>query len=167
MHDESGRKRKRNKKDKENFQIITCICPFDCPQICQPHSPSPVPSRLSVLGGCCGGLLWVTPPWALGGAGTELQELVLGQMEKSPEQAGQLLSPKQGGGECCLFHSLLQKRLAVLKNFPLFLLCMRVGLQSSANSSRIQQEILPGASVFELCLLRPRQRGRVWKAKCS
>lgn len=60
----------------------------------------------------------------------------------------------------------LQKCLAVLKNFPL-LLCMRVGLQSSVNSSRIQQEILPGASLFELCLLRPRQRGRVWKAKCS
>lgn len=144
---------------KENFQIITCICPFDCPQICQPHSPFSVPTRLPALRACCG----ATPP-RLSGAVSSLQEPALGSVRKSHDLVGQLLSPKRGRrGKSASFSPRFEKCLAVSNNFPLFLcgcewLCYQ---QQNPNRDPSRCERLWAVSALSLAEMKGLERRKL------
>lgn len=141
---------------KENFQIITCICPFDCPQICQPHSPFSVPTRLPALKMCCWGLPGATLPQTQR-CSVITSEACFGKRGKVSWLGWVTPFSQKGGrrGKTASFHSPLQKVSCCFKEFSSLPPWMWVALLGSVCSSRIQTEILPGVSVFEPCLLCP------------
>lgn len=148
---------------KENFQIITCICPFDCPQICQPHSPFSVPTRLPALRACCWGCAGLRHPDSVVPCHSS-RSLLWEVWESLMTRLGNSFLPKGEGGENLPPSTpRFEKYLAVSNNFPLFLcgcewLCYQ---QQSPNRDPSRCERLWAVSALSLAEMKGLERWRL------